>query len=97
MVTLRPENGVLNTHFRLFDKPMGMAVQPHRIAIGSAMQLWEFLSIPAVCEKLDAAREATEELPAREASPYPHDACFLPRVARFTGDIDIHEMAWLGE
>ncbi|MFK8115240.1 MAG: TIGR03032 family protein [Rubripirellula sp.] len=97
LVMLRPENGVLNTHFRLFDKPMGMAVQPNRIAIGSAMQLWEFHNIPAVCERLDTARDATDELPAREASRFPHDACFLPRVAHFTGDIDIHEMSWIDD
>jgi len=96
LVMLRPEGGVLNTHFRLFDKPMGMAVQSHRIAIGSAIQLWEFHNIPAVCERLDTAREATDNLPERKASTHPHDACFLPRVAHFTGDIDIHEMAWLG-
>lgn len=23
-----------------------------------------------------------------------HDACYLPRRIHFTGDIDIHEMAW---
>lgn len=97
LVMLRPENGVLNTHFRLFDKPMGMAVQPNRIAIGTAMQVWQFHNIPAVCTRLDTAREATDDMPAREASPHPHDACFLPRVAHWTGDIDIHEMAWIDD
>ncbi len=97
LVMLRPESGVLNTHFRLFDKPMGLAVQQHRISIGSAMQVWEFHNLPAVCARLDTAREATAELPARVASAYPHDACFLPRVAHWTGDIDIHEMAWVDD
>jgi uncharacterized protein (TIGR03032 family) len=26
-----------------------------------------------------------------------HDACFMPRVAHATGDIQIHEMAWVGD
>ncbi len=95
LVMLRPENGVLNTHFRVFEKPMGLAVEPNRIAIGTSMQVWEFHNIPAVCTRLDTAREATEKYPARLASPYPHDACFLPRMAHWTGDIQIHEMAWI--
>ncbi|MDR9404038.1 MAG: TIGR03032 family protein, partial [Halothece sp. Uz-M2-17] len=28
--------------------------------------------------------------------PHRHDACFLPRQVHFTGDIDIHEMAYIG-
>jgi hypothetical protein len=26
-----------------------------------------------------------------------HDACFLPRSCHVTGDIGVHEMAWLGD
>lgn len=83
LVMLRPENGVLNTHFRVFEKPMGLAVQPNRIAIGTSMQVWEFHNVPAVCPRI--------------ASPHPHDACFLPRVSHWTADIQIHEMAWVDD
>ncbi len=51
LVLLRNENGVLNTHFRVFDKPMGMAVDAQRFAVGTAMQIWEFHNIPAVKAK----------------------------------------------
>jgi uncharacterized protein (TIGR03032 family) len=103
LVLLRSENGVLNTHFRIFEKPMGLAVQSHRFAIGTAMQVWEFHNIPAVCARLndpekfpvvgdDPLASQTRVKPSR-----PHDACFLPRVAHWTGDIDIHEMAWIDD
>ncbi len=73
---------MLNTHFRLFPKPMGMAVRANRIAIGTEMEIREYHNVPAVCGRLDP--------------PGKHDACFLPRMAHATGDIDVHEMAWGG-
>jgi len=81
LVMLRADGSVLNTHFRLFPKPMGMAVRPNRIAIGTEMEIREYHNVPAVCARLDP--------------PGKHDACFLPRMAHGTGDIDIHEMAWV--
>ncbi len=106
LVLLRNENGVLNTHFRVFDKPMGLAVQANRLAIGTAMEVWEFHNIPAVCERLNAPEkfpsasldpQTAEPPPARVKPQRPHDACFLPRHAHWTGDIDIHEMAWIDD
>lgn len=91
LVMLRSDRGVLNTHFRIFEKPMGLAVDPHRIAIGTSMQVWEFHNIPAVGAKIDAAADDLAQ------SATKHDACFLPRVAHWTGDIQIHEMAWTGD
>tara|TARA_R110002073_G_scaffold336224_1_gene531050 strand:- start:138 stop:1301 length:1164 start_codon:yes stop_codon:yes gene_type:complete len=81
LVMLRSDQGVLNTHFRMFDKPMGLAADADRIAIGTAMQVHEFHNIPAACNRLQSSRL--------------HDACFLPRVTHHTGDIDVHEMAWV--
>lgn len=83
LVMLRADGGVLNTHFRLFPKPMGMAVRANRIAIGTEMEIREYHNVPAVCRRLDP--------------PGKHDACFLPRTAHATGDIDMHEMAWVGD
>lgn len=108
LVMLRPENGLLNTHFRVFEKPMGLAVEPNRIAIGTAMQVWEFHNIPAVCSRVAPQRAlpGDERLSDGESPPrghvaeqraYQHDACFLPRVAHWTGDIQIHEMAWVDD
>jgi uncharacterized protein (TIGR03032 family) len=83
LVVLRADGGVLNTHFRGFSVPMGLAVQGGRLAIGTSLEIWEFHDLPAVAAKLEPAAK--------------HDACFLPRLSHTTGDIAIHEMAWVGD
>lgn len=88
LVVLRNDAGVLNTHFRNFSKPMGLARDGGQIAIGCSVDIWEFHDVPAVCAKLDAS----DDYPSTEAK---HDACFLPRRAHCTGDVQIHEMAYV--
>lgn len=80
LIVVRADGAQLNTHFRVFQKPMGLAVEGSKLAIGCAHQIWEHRNIPAVGEKLDP--------------PGKHDACFIPRSTHITGDIDIHEMAY---
>jgi uncharacterized protein (TIGR03032 family) len=82
LVILRADGGVMNTHFRAFNKPMGLAVGRGRLAIGTAVDVWEFRNVPAVAAKIEPAGK--------------HDACFLPRSAHVTGDVQIHEMAYVG-
>src|SRR6476660_4512061 len=79
LVLLRSDGGLINPHFRAFNKPMGMAVGRGRLAIGTAVDVWEFRNVRAVAAKLEPAGK--------------HDACFLPRSAHVTGDVQIHEMA----
>ena len=81
-IVVRSDNGALNTHFRTFTKPMGIAADNHRLTIGGANTVWEYRNMPAVAQKLDP--------------PGKHDACYLPRRIHVTGDIDIHELAWDG-
>lgn len=83
LVILRNDGGVLNTHFRMFPKPMGMALAPNRLAIGTDVEIREFHNVPAVAAKLDP--------------PGRHDVAFLPRLAHCTGDVQIHEMAWIDD
>jgi uncharacterized protein (TIGR03032 family) len=80
----QPPGSVLNTHFRAFKKPMGFAWEPGRFALGTSTEIWEFHDMPAVARKLDPID-----------SPTSHDAAFLPRNTHITGDIQIHEMAWI--
>jgi hypothetical protein len=82
LVILRSDGGVMNTHFRAFNKPMGLAVGRGRLAVGTAVDVWEFRNVPAVAAKIEPAGK--------------HDACFLPRSAHVTGDVQIHEMAYVG-
>ena len=80
LVLLRADKGVLNTHFRSFNRPMGLAVAGDRVAIGTGLEIWEYHNLPAVASRLEPVGR--------------HDACFLPRSGHVTGDIQIHEMAW---
>src|SRR5690349_21681178 len=42
LVVVRSDGGVINTHFRAFNKPMGLAIGRGRLAIGTAVDVWEF-------------------------------------------------------
>jgi uncharacterized protein (TIGR03032 family) len=74
-----------------FEQAMGIAVKPPRpgapssgrLAVGTRRQVWVLRS--------------AAELAARIDPPGQYDACFLTRTAHFTGTIQIHEMAWVGE
>ena len=83
LVVLRSQDGVLNTHFRGFDKPMGLAVDGARLAVGARTEVWEYHSNPAVAPRIEPVGRC--------------DTCFMPRIAHCTGDIQIHEMAWVGD
>jgi len=80
LVRYDPETGTVNTHFRAFAKPMGIAVDATRLTIGGTNTVWYYRNMPAVARKLEPAGK--------------HDAAYLPRRIHVTGDIDIHEMAW---
>ena len=43
----------MNTHFRTFHKPMGIAVQGNRLAIGGQKIVWELHNMPALARKLE--------------------------------------------
>ena len=81
VIILRADGEHINTHFRVFPKPMGIAANKYKIAIGCTSQIWELNNVPAVAAKVE---------------PTGHDACYLPRHSHVTGDIDIHEMEWGG-
>ena len=75
-------SGALNTHFRDFDKPMGVATAPGRIALGARTEVWDLRDMPEAAAKLEPAGA--------------HDACFLPRNRHVTGDIAVHELGFAG-
>ena len=69
--------------FHNFERAMGVAVRPGRIAVGSRAQVWFLDAAPSLVPRL--------EPPGR------HDACFLTRSSRYTGEIQGHELAWAGD
>jgi uncharacterized protein (TIGR03032 family) len=80
VIVARNDRGVLNTHFRSFPKPMGLAADPRGFVLGCARDVRTHVNMPAVARKLDP--------------PDRHDACYLLRRIHVTSDIDIHEMDW---
>jgi uncharacterized protein (TIGR03032 family) len=80
VILVRADGDKLNTHFRAFPRPMGIAVGAHHLAIGTLAKVWEYFDQPEVGGQLDP--------------PGRHDACFLPRSCHVTGRINIHEIAF---
>ena len=83
LVRYDSDTETVNTHFRAFAKPMGIAADAARLAIGGTNTVWYYRNMPAVARKLEPADK--------------HDAAYLPRRVHVTGDIDIHEMAWAAD
>jgi uncharacterized protein (TIGR03032 family) len=83
LVILRPDKDSINTHFRTFNRPMGMAADRQRLMLGAMMEIAEFRNMPDVAKRLH--------------DPPVHDAVYMARRGHITGHIDIHEMAWDGD
>src|SRR5262245_32639918 len=65
LIILRAESGgLLNTHFRTFRTPMGLAVDPRRLALGTANAIQTFHNQPSAAGKLEPGGK--------------YDACYLP-------------------
>jgi uncharacterized protein (TIGR03032 family) len=82
IILLREDKGELNTHFKIFSKPMGIASQHGRLCIGTQNEVREYHNVPAVSGKLTPANK--------------HDAVYAPRRKHVTGNVDIHEMSFDG-
>jgi uncharacterized protein (TIGR03032 family) len=82
LVVVRVWQGQVSTLLRSFEQPMGLAVDGHRLAIGTRSQVWFFRDAPEIAPQLEPLGR--------------HDACFLPRSSHVTGDIRGHEIAWAG-
>jgi len=83
LLVARPAGAGLNTLVRTFDRPMGIAADARRLALGTRNQVWTFRNAPDIAPKVPPAGA--------------HDACFVPRSCHVTGDIGGHEMAWAGD
>ena len=66
---------------RQFDKPMGLAVRGHQLALATRHDVTLFADAPLL---------APDYLPDRSVV---YDALFLPRVAYHTGDLNTHDVA----
>jgi uncharacterized protein (TIGR03032 family) len=83
LLVVRAAGGGLSTLVRTFDKPMGLAADARRLALGTRNQIWFLRNAPDIAPRVEPAGQ--------------HDACYLPRSCHVTGDIAVHEMAWSGD
>ncbi len=83
LLVVRAQSGGLSTLVRTFDRPMGLAADGQRLALGTQSQIWSFRNAPDIAPRI--------------APVGSHDACYLPRACHVTGDIGVHEIAWVGE
>jgi uncharacterized protein (TIGR03032 family) len=83
LLAVRVQGPGLSTLVRTFDRPMGIAADARRIALGTRNQIWTLRNAPDIAPQVEPAGV--------------HDACYVPRSAHVTGDIGVHEMAWAGD
>ncbi len=75
--------GELSLSYHNFERAMGLAVRPDRVAVGARAQVWFLRSAADLARRVEPAGR--------------HDACFLTRSSHFTGEIQAHELAWSGD
>ncbi|HWW62725.1 MAG TPA: TIGR03032 family protein, partial [Thermoanaerobaculia bacterium] len=79
LIVARVLDGKLNTHFRAFPSPMGIAVSAQAMTLGTKQFVWHFRRHDGIAPALDDGRV---------------DAAFVPAAAYGTGDIRVHELAY---
>lgn len=82
LILLRAEGDRLNTHLRVFESPMGLAVSDNRFVVGDRYSVHDYRNHPGVAVKAEP----------RGA----HDACYLHRSTHVTGGLAIHEVVDVG-
>jgi uncharacterized protein (TIGR03032 family) len=83
LVVVGVGSGGLELSYHNFETAMGIAVRPGQVAVGARAAIWFLSNDSNIARQIEPAGE--------------HDACFLARSARVTGEIQGHEMAWVGE
>ena len=83
LVVVAATDAGLDLSFHNFESAMGVAVHPGKIAVGARNQVWFLHNASGIASNLDP--------------PGRHDACFLARSSHVTGEIQGHEMAWVGD
>lgn len=83
LILLRADGQGINTHFKSFPSPMGVAAQGDRLAIATSRGLWEYHNQRGIAQSLPPAGR--------------HDACYVPRTQYLTGDIRVHEIAYTNQ
>src|SRR5262249_18658077 len=78
LLVARVAGAGLSMLVRTFDRPMGLAADGPRLALGTRKEVWFLRNAPDIAPRIEPAGR--------------HDACFLPRSAHVTGDIGVHDL-----
>ena len=84
VILISPKEEGLVQLARNFRKPMGMAVGGGRLAVATQHEVVVLENAPALAT-------------GYPKKPRHYDAFFVPRAVYFTGELDLHDMAWSGE
>src|SRR5215472_18201789 len=71
LLSVRAAGNGLSTLVRTFDRPMGMAVDSGRLALGTRERVWFLRNAPDIAARVEPAGL--------------HDGCYLPRSCHVTG------------
>lgn len=82
LIIVRSDGQRVNTHFRDFHHPTGLAAGPGVLAVATRTGVWQYRDQPALGPKFEPAGT--------------HDAAYLPRTFHATGDIAVHELGFAG-
>lgn len=75
------ENGIPTLSACLLPRSMGLAVSGNRLAIATIHELMIFANVSSLA-------------PLYPVRPDYYDAIFVPRMSHYTGDLDLHDMAF---
>ena len=83
LVVVGSADGELLLSYHNFEKAMGIAVRPGEVAVGARAAIWFLNDDPKIARQIEPAGT--------------HEACYLARSARVTGEIQGHELSWVGQ
>jgi uncharacterized protein (TIGR03032 family) len=83
LVVAAARQGRLVLTFHQFERAMGVACKSGAIAVCTRREVWFLRAAPDIAAKLEPRGQ--------------YDACFLARTTHFTGDVQAHEAAWVGD
>jgi uncharacterized protein (TIGR03032 family) len=89
LVMVRDGGDHLNTHFRTLQAPMGLALEGSRLAVGTTIQVWEFVDVPAVARRLPprddggSMKEEGRRMKEEESGTHCSDSSFILHPSSF--------------
>jgi uncharacterized protein (TIGR03032 family) len=83
LLVLGVHNGELKISFNSYDQPMGLAIDGHRMALGTRRQIHNF--------------QGNTDVAPSVAPTGTFDVCYIPHDSTSTGSIHGHDLAWGNE